>query len=371
MKWAGAAVSLFLATLLCVFAAQQGPSREGAETVVKPKQKEAAAPAAEQPKIPSQYPRQADLPADVPKFRSDVITVSVDVTVLDPRGRPIPDIGRGNFRILEDNVPQKIESFEPGEAPMTVCLLIEFSNLFQSYYSETWMQTLQASYGFLETLKPEDYLAVVTYDMKPEILSDFSTDRREAQEALSQLRFAGFSEANLFDAVTDTANRMSSIEGRKAIVLLSSGIDTFSKLTYDKARKSLQTSQVPVFAIGLMQSMRLRYESRMDAISRMDFLQADNQMRTLASETGGQAFFPRFEAEFPDIFKQISAALRTRYSLTYHPLNQTRDGKYRKIKVELVKAGSDEPLPVKDEKGKPAKLTIIAKSGYTAPLPVE
>jgi Ca-activated chloride channel family protein len=370
MKWAVAAVCLFLATLLCVFAAQQGPSREGGETVVKPKKKETA-PAVEQPKIPSKYPKKADLPADVPRFRSDVFTVSVDVTVLDPRGRPIPDIGQGNFRVLEDNVPQKVESFEPGEAPMTVCLVIEFSNLFQSYYSETWFQTLQASYGFMDALKPEDYLAVVTYDMKSEILSDFSTDRREAQAALQQLRFAGFSEANLFDALADTAERMRTIEGRKAIVVLSSGIDTFSKLTYDKARKSLQASQVPVFAIGLMQSIRIRYESRMGAIARMDFMQADNQMRTFANETGGQAFFPRFEAEFPGIFKQIGAALRTRYNLTYHPLNQARDGKYRKIKVELVKPGTDEPLPVKDEKGKPAKLTIIAKPGYTAPMPVE
>ena len=80
-----------------------------------------------------------------------------------------------------------------GEAPMTVCMLIEFSNRFQQYCGpETWYQTLAASYGFLQTLKPEDYVAVIAYDMKSEILSDFSTDKRKAYEAMQRLRIAGF-----------------------------------------------------------------------------------------------------------------------------------------------------------------------------------
>ena len=105
--------------------------------------------------------------------------------MLDNKGHFIPDIPRGNFRILEDNVPQQIKSFATGEAPMTVCLVIEFSNLFQQYWSETWYQTLTASYGFLETLKKEDYVAVVAYDMRPEILSDFTTDKRKAMKRCS------------------------------------------------------------------------------------------------------------------------------------------------------------------------------------------
>ena len=97
---------------------------------------------------------------------------------------------------------------------------------------------------------------------------------------------------------------MKDIEGRKAIVLVSSGIDTFSKLTYDKARKVLQNDAVPVYAIGLLQTARELADARggMGAIARMDFLQADNQMKTFAKETGGMAFFPRFQGEFPGIF---------------------------------------------------------------------
>ena len=92
---------------------------------------------------------------------------------------------------------------------MTVCLVIEFSNLFQQYWSESWYQTLTASYGFIDTLKQEDYVAVVAYDMRPEILSDFTTDRQATHEAMQRLRIAAFSESNLFDALTDTADRMS------------------------------------------------------------------------------------------------------------------------------------------------------------------
>jgi VWFA-related protein len=293
--------------------------------------------------------------------------------VLDNKGHFIPGIPPGNFRILEDNVPQKIGNVTMGEAPITVALVIEFSNLFQQYWSYTWYQTLQAAFGFISTLKPEDYLAVIAYDLKPEILSDFSTDRRMAQEAMRRLNIPAFSESNLYDAITDTADRMSGIEGRKAIVVLASGIDTFSKLTFDQTRKSLQQSGVPIYAIGLMQQIRELYDARgmMGSIQRMDFLQADNQMRTFAKETGGQSFFPRFEGEMPAVFQTIHQAMRNQYVISYQPSNSKHDGTFRKIKVELVNPATNEPLPVKDEKGKPIKYTILAKGGYKAPRVVE
>jgi VWFA-related protein len=260
-----------------------------------------------------------------------------------------------------------------GEAPMTIALVIEFSNLFQYYWGETWYQTLSASYGFLETLKPEDYVAIVAYDLRPEILSDFSTDKRKAHEAMQRLRIAGFSESNLFDALTDVADRMAPIEGRKAIVLIASGVDTFSKITFGETRKRLQNAGVAIYALGLMQALREWYDSRgyMDSIARLDFLQADNQLRTFTSETGGQAFFPRFYGEFPSIFGAISQSLRSQYSIGYIPTNQVRDGKFRKIKVELINPATNEPLRITNEKSKPIKYKILAKTGYTAPREVE
>ncbi|MDX2269838.1 MAG: VWA domain-containing protein [Bryobacter sp.] len=358
--------------------AQSGPKKESSETVARPKKKGSAGevPREEElEKIPSKLNKkgQTELPEGVPTFRSDATNVNVDVAVIDNKGRFIPNIPKDYFRILEDNVPQKISDFAMGEAPMTVCMVIEFSNLYQQYWSSGWYETLQASYGFLQTLKPEDYVAVVAYDLRPEILSDFSTDKRKAQEAMARLRIAAFSESNLYDALTDTVDRMSEIEGRKAVVLIASGIDTFSKQTFGEARKKIQSAGVPIYAIGIMQALREWMDSRgyMGPMARLDFLQADNQMRTFAKESGGMSFFPRFFGEFPGIYGAIHQALRNQYSLTYMSSNQARDGKFRKIKVELIDPKTNQPLRVVDEKSKPIKYQIIAKMGYTAPREVE
>jgi VWFA-related protein len=354
--------------------AQDGPIHTDGDTVARPRR-----PASD----PNTPPDQAPIPSKLsPKnrtpeedasanFKVDTNLVTIDVSVLDNRGNFIPNIPRGNFRILEDNVPQQVKSFNLGEAPMTVCLLIEFSNKYQWYGSPAWYQTLTAAYGFVQTLKKEDYVAVIAYDMRPEILSDFSQDRMKTQQALSRLRIAGFSEANLFDALVDTEERMKDIEGRKAIILLSSGVDTFSKLTFDKARKAIQEDAIPIYAIGLMQALRIMAEGRgMGAIQEMTFLQADNEMKTFARETGGMSFFPRFYGEFPSIFQQIQQSLRNQYSIGYSPSNAAHDGKFRKIKVELVNP-QGEAFRITDEKGKPIKYQIVAKAGYTAPRTVE
>jgi VWFA-related protein len=377
MSWLKIFLALVIAILPGVLRAQdQGPKKDVGETVVKPRSKDGGNTGdSDLPKIPSKLSNKnkADVPEDATAFKVETNVVNVDVAVLDNKGHFIPNIPKGNFRVIEDNVPQQISNFSIGEAPLTVCLVIEFSNRFQQFWSEPWYQTLTASYGFLQTLKPDDYVAVIAYDMRPEILSDFSTDRRKTYEAMQRLRIPGFSESNLYDALVDTEDRMSGIEGRKAIVLIASGIDTFSKLTFDKARRAIQDAGVPIYAIGLMQALREMMDAYgyMGPMQRMDFLQADNQMNTFAKETGGMAFFPRFYGEFPSIFQAIAQSLRNQYSIAYSPTNTARDGKFRKIKVELVNPANNEPLRVVDEKGKPIKYQIIAKAGYTAPREVE
>lgn len=107
------------------------------------------------------------------------------------------------------------------------------------------------------------------------------------------------------------------------------------------------------------------------SIARLDFLQADNQMTTFARETGGQAFFPMFYGEFPNIFHSVNEALRHQYTIGYHPTNQAHDGAFRKLKVELVNPATGEPLRVVDQKKHPIKYQVIAKAGYKAAREVE
>jgi VWFA-related protein len=354
----------------------QGPLKDPGATVARPRKSpdDTTGNDAELPKIPSKLKKDPALTkggSDQVQFKADVDIVTLDVAVIDNKGHFIPGIPPGNFRLLEDNVPQQIRKVDMGEAPMTIAMVIEFSNRFQKYYSYAWFQTLQLAWGFAESLKPEDYAAIVAYDMRSEILTDFTTDKMKIREGLNRLQIAAFSEANMFDAVTDTADRMSDIEGRKAILLITSGIDTFSKLTYDQTRKKLQEAGVPIYSIGLMQMQREMADAYMSGSQRMDFLQADNELRTFAKETGGAAYFPKFQGEYGQIFQMLHQALRNQYVLTYQPSNTKHDGAFRKLKVELVNPATNEPLPVKDEKGKPIKYQIIAKAGYKAPRPVE
>ena len=345
-------------------------------TVARPKKPptDSKTPDPDLPKIPSRLKKDPTKETgDLTTFKSDVDVVTLDAAVVDNKGHFIPGIPPGNFRVVEDSVPQQITSVTMGEAPLTIAMVIEFSNLFQQYWGPGWYQTLQLAWGFAASLKPEDYVAVVAYDIRPEILTDFTTDKNKVHEGLSRLQIAAFRESNLFDAITDTADRMSGIEGRKAILLISSGIDTFSKITFDQCRKRLQEAGVPIYGIGLLQTLRELIDARggMGAIQRMDFLQADNEMRTFAKETGGAAFFPRFEGEFPSIFGAVHQALRNQYVITYSSSNKKHDGAFRKLKIELVNPATNEPLAVKDEKGKPIKYQIVAKAGYKAPREVE
>jgi VWFA-related protein len=375
---------LFVAAFGLIFGAYaQDPLGQGSETVAKPKPKSGAgsgtatdvptaapSPApgdtGDLPKIPSKLGNKVkdNTPPDV-SFKADTSVVSVDVAVLDNKGNPIPKIPRGNFRILEDNVPQTVTQYSVGQAPMTVAMVIEFSAKMQALYGPGWFDTLNAAYTFTRMLKADDYTAVIAYDLKTEILCDFTNDQNKIGEAMQRLRIPGFSESNMFDALVETAERMQKIEGRKAILLISSGIDTFSKLTYDKTRRRLQEAGVPVYAVATLQLLR---ELGGDNIT---FLQGDNELRTFAKETGGQAYFPKFPGELPGVFAQLQSALRNQYSLGYNPTNQAKDGTFRKITVQLVNPATNEPLRVTDEKGKPIKYTIIAKAGYTAPRAVE
>ena len=321
--------------------------------------------------IPNRAPQR--IPENQPLFTADTNAVTVDIAILDNKGQFIANIPPGNFQILEDGVPQKIVSVGQTQAPATVALLIEFSNRWQQYWSETWYQTITATYGFVETLRPEDWVAVIAYDLRPEILADFTQDRREINNALQRLRIAAYRESNLFDALTDTVQRMSGIEGRKSVVLLSSGEDTFSRLNFSQARRIVQEAGVTVHAIGLGQMLKELLDSYgyVGGATRIGWLQADNQLRTFTRETGGFAFFPRFYGQFPTIFQSLNYLMRNQYTAVYQPSNTRRDGKFREIKVRLVDPQTNKELRITGKNNKRIKYDIVARKGYMAPREVE
>jgi Ca-activated chloride channel homolog len=342
----------------------QGPKPEVGETVVVPR-----APGPPKKKAAQQKPNK---PGELPPGETPYsIAVSVDLVTFDAQvednnGNFIPGLKKSNFRVVEDGVPQTLQTMEAGESPMTVVLLVEFDNRFTRLYSQMWFQTLQLAYGFVSTLRKEDWLAIIAFDLKPEILMDFSQSRAEAQGALGRLRYPGFSEACLYDALADTMDRLKDVAGKKGILLLATGRDTFSKITYDTAMKKVKENQVPIYAISIGQVMRIMNEGRMGPIANMDFLQADNALKTFASDSGGKAYFPRFDGEMPGMFQDVSQRMRHQYTLGFVSTNPNKDGKYRKVKIEVVD-DNGAPLKLVDQKGKEVKLRVVAKSGYFAP----
>lgn len=325
---------------------------------------------------PERSVRPPKNPAEIGTFSitKTVDLVNVDVLVTTKEGQFIPGLKKENFRVLEDGVPQQVNTFtQSKDAPITAVLLVEFANTSYGFM----MDALRASYTFAEQLKPNDWIAVVYYDMKPYMLTDFTQDKRAVYSALDQLRIPGFSETNLFDALYDTLDRVQGVEGRKYIILVSSGRDTFSKLNYDKILKYVQgTQDTTIFGISTGWALRNWYEAHtvgnFDAnVAMLNYYQADNMMKTFAGLTGGRAYFPRMEGDFPEAFQDIGASIRNQYVLSYHSSNQKRDGSYRKLKVELVDPQTGGPLKVVNQKGKSLKYNIIARDGYKAKHEVE
>jgi VWFA-related protein len=304
-------------------------------------------------------------------LRVNVQEVQVDVGVLlEKTHQFVPNLKPSNFRVYEDGVEQKVSGFKRVEAPITALLLCEFASTSWYFLNDMW----NAAWAFAQQLRPQDYVALMTFDMRTQIVTDFTQDKNQLYQAINSLQMPGFSERNLFDALYEGEDRLSRIEGRKYIILIASGRDTMSKLTYDKILQKVKTTpDITIFTVSTGGAVRAMSEGRPgwgNEMRDLDYLQADNEMKTFAKLTGGESFFPRFAGEMPDIFGQINTNIRSKYQLVYHPSNTKQDGTYRKLRVELV---DDEghPLRFQDEKHKPLKYDVIARDGYRARPEVE
>src|SRR5438445_4630757 len=178
----------------------------------------------------------------------DVPLVTVPVMVTTKDGQFISTLKKDNFRVFEDGTKQNIADFKVEDAPITAVLLVEFAST--SY--PLLIDALRASYVFASTLKKDDWVAVVSYDMKPDLLVDFTEDKNAVMGGLNTLRMQGFAENNLFDALYDTLDRLDRVEGHKYVVLVSSGIDTFSKLNLDQITKKVKsTHDITIISISI------------------------------------------------------------------------------------------------------------------------
>ncbi len=320
-------------------------------------------PAPPNPPTGQQQPQQAgQSQAAAPQVSIAVESnvVNIDAVVTDQDGDILTNLKKENFRVLDNNQPQQISNFAPSEAPITIVILMEFSQLggeWYAYQAKTW------AYNFLGHLNAKDYVAFKTFDLRTHVLVDFTRDKQEVAQAAAGLFFPDFHEANLFDALLETLDELRDVKGKKSILLLASGFDTFSKHTLDQTLRRVKESDVPIYSVGMAEELQVR-SPRGDSIS---YLQAKNQLTTFAEMTGGYAWFPRFQGEMNGIFSTVAEYLRSQYTLGFTP-STSPDGKYHKLKVEIVDEQGN-PLMQPDRKGKMKKVIVIARQGYASPKP--
>lgn len=344
--------ALMLAASPAKAQAPAGPQNGGQQQAAPP------APAQQQPTPPQKKPEESGLSISV-----EVPIVSLDVIATTKNGDILTGLKKENFKITEDGVAQTITNFGPTDAPITIVMLMEFSRLGSQYYAGYARMWAPA---FLPHLKKDDWVALVTFDMHPRLEVDFTQNKMEVEEAVQHLYFPGFSESNLFDAILDTVDRLKDVKGKKSILVMASGIDTFSQHTLDQTLKLLRQTDVTIFVVGVGRPLNNEIESHTGRSPGLTYLQGENQLKTFAQMTGGYSWFPQFSGEIPGIFQDVTAYLRNQYSLSYTPTNRAQDGKFRKIKVELV-APDGTPLVVLDKKGKKQKVVVYAREGYQPP----
>ncbi len=340
-----------------------GPTTDAGPIILKkkPDTADAPPPAPDREKIKNPNGDTYSLRVDVP-----LVNLNVNV-ILDKTHQFVPGLKPNNFLVMEDGVEQKVDSVRLTQTPITAVMLLEFAAT--SWNSIRDMQN--DAVGFFHSLRPDDYVAVITYDLRTHILCDFTNNQEVIANSIRSLTIPGFSETDLFDALYETLDRTSRIDGRKYIILAGSGRDTFSKLTLDKILAKIKaTPNVTIFSIATGGMAAEFGRGGGFGGGGIGTLQAQNQLRTFAQMTGGLYFQPVFEGEIPDIFKQINNSIRNQYVVTYRPTNLKNDGSYRHVQVLLVD-NEGHPLQMQDEKQRPVKYSVITRDGYRAKLPVE
>lgn len=307
--------------------------------------------------------------------RVEAKVVSIDAVVINKKtGQIIDGLKKENFAVFENGVKQNLSSFSTPESPITVTLVVEYSKwteLFGSaaggYFEPGANEAIKPVAYFLSRFirPPNDYASVIAFDMRPTPITDFTNDPNRLRSTVDLLfrNRPAFRENNLFDAlkfalvggvadsvVLENSEKEKSTYGgmvdvkskRRAIILVASGIDTFSKTNYDQVRRVIQEAGVPIYIISTGNLFYKKYEHLLgptDSLTgmpgRLTFLQATNTMNTFAKESGGVHYQMTFEGEVPGYINSINSLLRSQYSLAYDLDDKHEPGKKYKVEVKV------------------------------------
>lgn len=335
--------------------------------------------------------------------RVEANIVNVDAVVYNKKsGQIISGLKKENFAVFENGVKQDLSNFSTPDSPITVTLVVEYSKWTEmfgraagGYWDPGTYEVIRPVAQFLSGFikPPNDYASVIAFDMRPTPITDFTNDPNRLRQTVDLLlrNRPAFRENNLFDAlkfaliggkgdsvVLENSKSETAVYGgmvevqakRRALIVVASGIDTFSKINYDQVRRIIQEAGIPIYIISTGNLFYKKYEQYLGATDditggpgRLTFLQAQNTMNTLAKESGGQHFSMTFEGEIPAYLNSINAMLRSQYSLAYDVPEKHEPGKKYKLEVKVDVDGDG----VYEDKA----LVVQHRPFYSTPKPNE
>jgi Ca-activated chloride channel homolog len=277
------------------------------------------------------------LPAqEPPKIRVGVDRVNVGVIVTDSHGSFVEHLTRSNFHVFDDGREQVITDFVAVDEPAQVFLLIEAGPAV--YLLEGGH--LQAAYNLLQGLAPSDRVAVIRYSDQPQGVLELTADKQLAASALSSLHYnLGFGSLNLSTSVAQVLRWLSALQGKKTIVLLSTGVDTSPSSGAPALLTQLRAGDVRLFAVSLAAELRSSPKGKKKpapakpSVPDEQFAAADQLLRQFAESTGGRAYFPANAGDFRAAYAELAQLIRHEYSIAFAP--PARDGQLHTLVVSI------------------------------------
>jgi VWFA-related protein len=293
--------------------------------------------------------------------------VTLKLLVQDPNGYLIPDLRRDNFVVYENGVRQNNATVDVEHAAVSLALVLEFGGRYPSLNQTLANQASMAGRELLKAAGREDRIAIWKYADRPELLIDFTRDRDKLETLLDSLQPPSLSEANLYDAIVDILGRMQGVSGRKAVILVSSDVDTFSKVPFDEALKAAAASNTPVYAVSLAEILKGAAElfGTASPAARLDWTRGERELGNIARGSGGRLYSPSTSVDLPPIYDDIIENLKVRYVITYKSSTSIDLNAPRTVRVELVNAETGGPVKIIDASGRTIHAHVVFEDSYT------
>jgi VWFA-related protein len=293
--------------------------------------------------------------------------VTLRLVVQDSNGYFIPDIHRENFAVYENGIRQQNATVEIEHAAVSAGVLVEYGGHYHAL-NEALAATVSLAVGqFADEIGSEDNIAVWKYGDHVEEISGFAQGNDPLHQAAASLRSAPpFSELNFYDAVIATLPRLHEQSGRRALLLFSSGIDTFSKASYADTLRAAGRSDVPIYALNI--GPAVRNDASLYGLNgpymRLDWKGAEKKLSRIAQASGGRMYSPNSSLDLAAIYDDLMENLRVRYVIIYKSTASPEERGARTVRVELVDSGSDGPVRIVDADGKPVQPKVFVKGRY-------